>query len=59
MAHPYRSAAHKNDPRWIKNLNKHVEPAKKADVDALIRNYSGDKAATMQAAQYGRPKSED
>ena len=64
MAHPYKTAAHKNDPNWVKrvrseNLNPDVEKANKADVDASIRNYGGDKAATMKAARYGRAKSED
>ena len=59
MSHPYKDAAHKNDPRWVKNLNKFTEKAKKDDVDAIIRNYGGDKNATMQAARYERPKSQD
>lgn len=59
MAHPYKSAAHTKDPGWIKNLNKYVEKAKVDDVDVVIRNYGGDKTETMQAARYGRPKSED
>ncbi|MGB4781055.1 hypothetical protein [Candidatus Methylomirabilis sp.] len=59
MAHPYKQAAHKSDPGWVKDLNVHVERAKKDDVDAVIRNYGGDKNATMQAARYARPKSQD
>jgi hypothetical protein len=59
MAHPYKAAAHRNDPKWVKNLNPLVEKAKKDDVDAVIRNYGGDKSATMQAARYERPKNQD
>lgn len=57
--HPYKAAAHKNDPKWVKNLNPLVEKAKKDDVEAIIRNYGGDKTATMQAARYERPKNQD
>lgn len=59
MAHPYKAAAHKSDPKWVKNLNQHVEKAKKEDVEAVIRNYGGDRNATMEAARYGRPKNQD
>ena len=59
MSHPYKSAAHKNDPKWVKNLNPYVEKAKKADVDRLIDNYGGDKKATNQAANIPRPKGLD
>ena len=50
MAHPYKSAAHKNDPRWLKNLNQYVESATEADVTDTIRNYGGSKAITKKAA---------
>lgn len=59
MAHPYKEAAHRNDPKWVKNLNTLVEKKKADDVDAVIRNYGGDKTATMQAARYERPKNQD
>lgn len=59
MAHPYKAAAHKQDPRWVQNLNKYVEKAKKDDVTRAIVNYGGDEKATMQAARYGRPKNQD
>ena len=59
MAYEHKALRHKSDPKWIKNLNTYAEKAKKDDVDALIRNYSGDKNATMQAARYERPKDED
>lgn len=56
MAHPYRSAAHKNDPKWINNLNKYVVPeATDEDVTAVIRNYGGDAQATAKAA-YAKPE---
>lgn len=50
MAHPYKAAGHKNDPKWVKDLNKYVEPAINADVSAAIRNYGGDRATTAKAA---------
>ena len=59
MAYEHKALRHKNDPKWVRNLNQYVEKAKKDDVDAVIRNYGGDKNATMQAARYARPKDED
>lgn len=59
MAYEHKALRHKNDPKWVKNLNPYVEEAKADDVKALIRNYGGDREATMQAAGYKRPKSED
>ena len=60
MAHPYKSAAHKNDPKWVKNLNKYVVPkANSEDVTATIRNYSGDAATTRKAAYVPLEKGED
>lgn len=59
MAHPYKYVGHKNDPKWVKNLNQNVEKAKKDDVDAVVRNYGSDRKATMQAAGYPRPKNQD
>lgn len=59
MAHPYKAAAHKNDPKWVRNLNQYVEKAKTEDVKAVIRNYGGDEKATTEAAEYPRPKSMD
>ena len=48
--HPYHKAAHKQDPKWLKGLNKYVEPATVADVTDTIRNYAGDKPTTAKAA---------
>ena len=57
--HPYKAAGHKNDPKWLKNLNQYVEPAKADDTKAVIRNYGGDSELTRRAADYSRPKSQD
>ena len=68
MAHPYKAAAHKNDPKWVRTLDPYVEKninapivegAKVRDVDAVLRNYGGDSAATHRAADYSRPKGQD
>ena len=68
MAHPFKSAAHKNDPKWVRNLDPYVEKnlnipiaeqAKVADVKATVRNYGGDLALTQRAAGYSRPKGQD
>lgn len=50
MAHPYKSAAHKNDPSWLRGLDQYVEKAIDADIDATIRNYGGDRETTAKAA---------
>lgn len=57
--HPYHKAGHKQDPRWVKNLNKYVEKAKDDDVKRAVSNYGGDLEATMLAARYERPKNQD
>ena len=57
--HPYHKYAHKTDPKWVKNLNQYVEPAKKDDTNAVIKNYGGDSKTTHKAADYARPKDED
>lgn len=60
MAHPYKKAAHKNDPKWLSNLNKYVVPkATDDDLRATVRNYSGDKATTAKAAYSPEAKGED
>lgn len=41
---------HKNDPNWLRGIQKHVEKASDADVTDTIRNYGGDKAVTADAA---------
>ena len=50
MAHPYRPAAHKNDPNWLRGVQKFVEKSTDADVTDTIRNYGGDKKTTGKAA---------
>lgn len=60
MAHPYRDAAHKNDPKWVKNLNKYVVPAATdADCKAVKRNYGGDYATTAKAGYNPPAQGED
>lgn len=50
MAHPYKSSAHKNDPAWLRGLDKHVEKATDADVTTVVRNYGSNKTETAKAA---------
>lgn len=50
MSHPYRSAAHKNDPSWLRGLQPFVEKAIDADVKDTVRNYGSDPKATAEAA---------
>jgi hypothetical protein len=50
MAHPYKSEAHKNDPSWLKGIQKFVEDKSAADVAATIKNYGGDRKVTADAA---------
>jgi hypothetical protein len=50
MAHPYKSAAHKNDPSWLRGIQQYVEKAGQADVDDTIRNYGGTKKVLEEAA---------
>lgn len=50
MAHPYKAHAHKNDPTWLRGLQKYVEKASDADVDDVIRNYGGNRKLNKQAA---------
>ncbi len=50
MAHPYKSAAHKNDPKWMRGLQPYVQEHGQADVDDVVRNYGSDPKATEEAA---------
>lgn len=60
MAHPYKAAGHKNDPKWLGNLNKYVVPTATADdAKAVQRNYGGDAATTRKAAYVPLAKGED
>jgi len=56
MSHPYKSAAHKNDPKWVKGLQslkiKDEEVVK--DTKAAVRNHGGNPEITKQAA-YASP----
>ena len=48
--HPYHKAAHKNDPSWLRGIQKFVEKHGQADVDDVVRNYGSDKKITEDAA---------
>lgn len=50
MAHPYRTSAHKNDPAWLRGVEKYCEKASSDDVTATIRNHGGDRETTAKAA---------
>jgi hypothetical protein len=57
MSHPYKSVAHKNDPKWVGRLSKQLDAAEAErktasdrDVAAITRNYGGDKSVTDKAA---------
>ena len=59
MSHPYKAAAHTNDPKWLSSLNKYkggdnAEAERKvaSDKDAATvqRNYGGQQSATGAAA---------
>ncbi len=60
MSHPYKEAGHRNDPKWIRNLNKYVVPeATDKDLKATIKNYGGDAKTTAKAAYVPLAKGED
>lgn len=40
---------HKNSPAWLRGLEKFVEKHNKSDIDAVIRNYGGDRKVNAQA----------
>ncbi len=50
MAHPYKSAGHKNDPSWLRGLQPFVEKAVDADVTDTLRNYGGNRKVLEDAA---------
>mgnify|MGYP001557945446 CR=1 FL=1 len=50
MAYEHKALRHKNDPAWIRGIEKYVEKAGQADVDDTIRNYGGSKEVTEDAA---------
>lgn len=50
MAHPYHKAGHRNDPGWLRGLEKYVEKASAGDIKDTVRNYAVDPEATKLAA---------
>lgn len=52
MAHPYKAAAHKNDPKWVKGLETHKEHLKfvQADLKATVRDRTANPKATSLAS---------
>lgn len=52
MAHPYRAAAHKNDPQWVKGLEtpKEQDVYQQADLRATLRPRIQNEKVTAQAA---------
>ncbi len=50
MAHPYEKAGHKNDPSWIKGLNRFKEKAEVGDTNEVIRNFDADPKVTREAS---------
>jgi hypothetical protein len=52
MAHPYRAAAHKNDPKWVKGLETEKEHNvyQQADLKATVRDRTVNPKATAEAA---------
>ena len=50
MAHPYKSAAHKNDPKWVNGLNKFKEKAEEGDTARVIKNFDADPKVTREAS---------
>lgn len=52
MAHPYKSAAHKNDPKWVKGLEteKQHNVYVAADLRATVRDRTVNPKVTAQAA---------
>ena len=60
MAYDHKALRHKNDPNWVKNLNKYVVPAATdKDAAAVQRNYGGDAATTRKAAYSPPAKGEN
>jgi hypothetical protein len=49
VAHPHKKHAHKNDPAWLRGIQKYVEKHSEADVTDTIRNYGGDRKTTAKA----------
>lgn len=60
MAHPYKAAAHKNDPKWIKGLETEQKNTvfQRADTEATMRprimNPAITKLATYDTIKKGK-----
>lgn len=48
--HPFKKYAHKNDPAWIRGVQKYVEESSSDDITATIRNHGGDRKVTAKAS---------
>jgi len=49
MVHPYKRLAHKNDPSWLRGIQKYVEKANMDDEKSTVRNYASDPKQTALA----------
>jgi len=47
--HPYKRLAHKNDPSWLRGVQKYVEKATMDDEKSVVRNYASDPKQTALA----------
>ena len=57
MAHPYKAAAHKNDPKWVKGLDSLKEKTvSDKDIQATLRPRIANPAVTALAAYAATPK---
>lgn len=58
MAHPYKSAAHKNDPKWVKGLEnaKMHQQFTDKDLQATVRDKTANPRITAQAAYASKGK---
>ncbi len=58
MAHPYKEAAHRNDPKWIKGLEtpKVHREFERADLKATLIPRTGNAKITAQAAYVDNKK---
>ena len=54
MAHPYRAAGHKQDPKWLDGLNHCKEKAEEADTYRVIENYDASPKVTREASYLPR-----
>lgn len=55
--HPYRNAAHKNDPKWLGGVKGYVEEPKVASADTKVTlRYHGGEPKVTAKASYAAPK---